>query len=419
MRIAVLLLFFFAHLANADIIDLSFGPVRVGEPRIDINLDHFKLRYEKIDGVKIKAGLLKDSVQWIRLNNNLLIPRARLAIALKTKNSNVHFLYEGQAFVPEKRNGYQYIELFIHLFTTLPIDIYDQGQKIGKITIETDIPKDVKNLKQIDYSCSSFGLNLEGLEQEYVSLGCHLERKGDWGKEKPRLEVTWAPTNYTLLDGTNPPFINVINGQYHSEVFLKNQKGEVKKVSIKTNLPNRLHRVKTAYGFGPYMFKTQRKEQTIENEIAPALFLYGKIDLTTSSSFRFFNALIFRESIFNNFGLYFAYDLARLFDGKINIIPLLGTQTLSFQYDSADELYTQIIYPQGFEVVFNHFLDIENYTVVYGMFLSTESKVEYQNAWIRWGKGMFWELNYINWAYGDRKATMYGLSVGLPLVSFF
>ncbi len=419
MRTLLFLLLLCSFELNAKLIDISFGPVRFGEPRIEIDLEHFTFKVKKYHNFKLKTGLLKKSVQWIRTENNLLIPRARLAIAIKGKHSNVHFLYKNQAFVPEKRNGYQYIELFVNLFNSIPVKIYDNGILIGEILIEDKAPNDAKNTQQIDYSCSNFGLKIEGLENEYLSVGCHLERKGNWGNETPRLEVTWSPTNYTLLDGTPPPFINIINGQHASEITLKNQEGESKKVSIKTNLPNRLHRVKTAYGFGPYMFKTQKDEVTNENTVAPALFLYGKIELNQASSFRFFDALIFKESIFNNFGLYFAYDLARLFDGKVQIIPLLGTQTLSFKFNSSDDLYTQIIYPQGFEVVFKHFMDIENYTVVYGMFLSTESKVDYQNAWIRWGKGMFWELNYINWGYRDRKATMYGLSVGLPLVSFF
>lgn len=417
---------------SADLLSVSFGPVKFGEPRIPIELKNFTVKVKKQNGVKIKTGLIKKSVQWIRSENNLLIPRARIGIILKDNAGLYHLRYQDQSFIPEERKDYFYSELYIHLFTPKKINVYKDEKLVAQISVHTEIRVPKSKTRQIDYSCLKYRLQLIGLDNEYVSVGCHLEKKGSWGNETPRLEVTWTTTNYTLMDDTPPPFVTVFNGNYTSKINLKNQDGEKKEIEIKVKLPNRLHRLKTAYGFGPYFFNStllaktdlSQAERTEKEPFAPALFLYGKLDLSTNTSLRIFDALVFKkvpfkDKTFNNFGFYFAYDLARAFDGKVQIVPLLGIQGLTFKFDKNDDAFTRIIYPQGFELVFNHFLGMENYTVVYGMFLSTESDIDYQNIWVRWGRGPFWELNYIGWSDGVREAKMGGLSIGLPLASFF
>jgi hypothetical protein len=80
-------------------------------------------------------------------------------------------------------------------------------------------------------------------------------------------------------------------------------------------------------------------------------------------------------------------------------------------------MFQQIIFPQGFEVVYRHAFGLRNYHLIYGMFLSTASDGSYENIWLRFGQKVFWELNWINWKYEDRQATSYGLSVGIPFLS--
>lgn len=419
-----ILFFFLAFILPLEIygefLSISFGPVQYGQPRIPVDLKDFNVSLINTKLLKYKTGLIKDSVQWIRSKNNLLIPRARLGVIIQgNPESNIYFQYQNQPFIPEKRGKLLYIELLVHLFSPETISIFDGNEKIGSIHITSKEIKKNKNTKQIDYSCAKYNLQLKGLEDEYISVGCHLERKGIWGNETPRLEVTWATPNFYLPNSSVPPYLSILNGPHPSEVTLENNKGEKRKISISAKLPKKLNRIKTAYGLGPYIFKSSFENEITPSTISPGFFLYGKLEINDSTSIRGFNALVYNGTIFNNFGFYFAYDLARALDDKILIVPLLGIQGLTFIYNKQDQGYTQIIYPQGFELVFQHFLGIENYTVVYGMFLSTETKVDYQNIWLRWGKGMFWELNYINWAHNQRKAEMYGLSIGLPLLSFF
>jgi hypothetical protein len=77
-----------------------------------------------------------------------------------------------------------------------------------------------------------------------------------------------------------------------------------------------------------------------------------------------------------------------------------------------------VIYPQGFEMMYKHFNGMENKHLTYGMFIGTGAH-KYINSWLRFGGSKFLELNYIRWAHDDSEIKTWGLSVGLPLFSSF
>ncbi len=51
--------------------------------------------------------------------------------------------------------------------------------------------------------------------------------------------------------------------------------------------------------------------------------------------------------------------------------------------------------------------------------MSPDAALDYNNIWVRFGKGIFYELNYIKWAAEGSSTESYGLSIGLPLFSAF
>ena len=106
-------------------------------------------------------------------------------------------------------------------------------------------------------------------------------------------------------------------------------------------------------------------------------------------------------------------------DNRIVVTPLLGIQGITFKSEFAKDTFSEVIYPQGFEIVYKHAFGLKNYQLVYGMFLSPSSREDYKNAWLRFGKGMFWEVNYLSWKKNSSYAKAWGLSVGLPFMSFF
>jgi hypothetical protein len=399
---------------------VSFGPVEIGESRIPINLNDFWI-LPIIESNIVQAKFVQESVQWIRTKNNLLTPRARLRISVKSTATNMHIKYLNQTIILAKRNDQLYTELYINLFSPGDIDIYQGDKKIETYTVEAKNKRKDQETQVIDYSCAKYGLEVVGLDNEYISLGCRLERLGKWSKSRPRLEVTWTATNFRLADGSPPPYVAFLHDSSPLELTLFNPRGETRKMFIKTKLPKRLRRLKTAWGIGPYPFTAEQSGTKKDWKITPALFLYGKFEFTedTTTSFKFFNGLLYNgTSLFNNAGLYFSYEIATALDHRISFSPLIGAQVLTFKFDQNFDTNTDLIYPQGLEVAYRHAFGIKNYSIVYGMFLPFSDNDKYNNVWLRWGKGYFWEVNYIGWESDGRKSSTYGLSIGLPLASF-
>ncbi|MCK5884773.1 MAG: hypothetical protein KAG61_13875 [Bacteriovoracaceae bacterium] len=409
------LLVFGTNSYTQEVHAISLGPVKLGESRVPINLTDFLIRTD-IDQKRLKVVLIKDSIQWIRNQFNLLIPRARMGIKIYRNGSSITVEHSRSSIVPEKHETYFYLELYLSLFDSGKVKIYEGKNLLGNVWLEAQAPSDKTKTNLIDYSCSRYGVELEGVDNEYISVGCHLERLGSVGSETPRLEITWSATNLRLLNDASEPYITVLSQGNKASVDVIDRTGKIKTIDFKANIPKRLKRFKVGLGIGPYQFISKNDGMT-KSSTAPSAMLYSNLMLTKSTSLRMFDALIAKNSIFNNFGVYFAYDLANILDNRIQIVPLIGFQHLYFKYDKSSSEKQDFIYPQGFEINYRHAFGMENYLLGYGMFISTSSDYEYKNIWVRFGKRIFTEINYIEWAREDRKASMLGLSFGFPLFS--
>lgn len=424
--------------ANNSARDISFGRVEIGESRIDLQANDFQIQFdlkkEFQKKLKIQVRLINKSFQWIRTEEVLLTPRARVEVIIEGDAQNYHLSYEQQSLIMQQSQKGAHTEFYVSLFNHSPIQVYHQGQYVGDISFIAKNKNTYKGSKDanrnnhlIDYSCSRKNIQIKGLDGELLSLGCRTHRIGKFGSERPMMEILWSSANYRLLDGSRPPYIAVFLDNYPIRLKVQNRKGEVKEIEISARLPKRLHRLNTAYGFGPYAFHTSFTENP-ENEddkleykedIAPALMLYFNFKLSAMNSIRGFDAAVWKRSTFNNAGVYFASDVASILDGKLTITTLLGMQHLYFQFDKEYETISEPIFPQGIEFLYKHAFGIENYIVSGGAFISPSETIDYQNIWIRWGKNYFWELNYIYWGKDQFDAGMYGLSIGLPFKGFF
>lgn len=405
---------------------IGFGGVKLAQNRLPINLKQFKINTEVLDPsftAKSRIFFVKGSVQWIRSEKNLLTPRALLMLRVYDANSNFHISYRDNKIIPQKLKKFSETTLYIDLFQSDAVFLYSGSKKLARVYIQAEPQSKGKKTQLIDYSCSRYGIKIKGLDNEYVSVGCMMEKIGPWHGSKPRLQISWSATNFELLDGTSPPFIGYLSRSGQVVTQVRDRNNNVREITISAKIPKKLPRMFTAYGLGPYALNANqtRDGEQIDNKdrIAPALFLYGKYELAGTASFKFFDAFIANKAVFNNAGLYFSYQLAEIYDGRIEVQPLLGIQLLSFRINSDKKFQQNIIYPQGFEFTLKHAFGIENYNIVYGMFISPSATEQYQNFWVRWGKGYFWELNYIGWEYEGAKSLMYGLSIGLPLATFF
>jgi len=403
--------------SNQAEMSVSFGPVIIGENRLSIEDQDFKIKV-KVEDLKIKTKFIKNSVEWIRVNDSLLIPRARIAVWVPADSKRVYLKYLGKSLLFQSVKDRSYTQIYVSLFHPGDIEVHLDGKLAGTISFEATKAESNDKRHLIDYSCARYMLEVTGLDGEYLSVGCRLNRRGDFGDEKPMLEVSWVTPNFILPDGSSPPFITTLVGNYPVKTTLKDKHGVERVVEVKAKIPKNLNRLKTAMGLGPYLFKTQKDDEVIKSDIAAALMIYGNFYIRHLTSIRFFDAVVWEKSLFNNFGTYFAYELGTALDQRFQLTALLGVQALSFRHGENRDIYTRGIYPQGFELVYTHAFGIKNCSLVYGMFLSTSGSEPYKNLWIRMGRSIFWELNYIDWSYEGRRASMWGLSIGFPFLSF-
>jgi len=413
MKLLSLILFLcFSLPAHAQ--TFNFVRFSVGESRISVSLDDFLIH--KTDS-SVTAFWQTDSVQWIRNENNLLVPRALLSIRVINDDSSIHFEYQGKNIIPVQSDTGAHSDVYIDLFNPDTLFVYKGKFLLDKIVIEAAPSKKARAKQLIDYSCSPYEIVINGIDDEYVSLGCKMHKLGKFGSEKPRLEVTMNTTNLRFLNEAKPPYTLFLENNSPVTLKMKDHAGNIRTLQLQAALPSSLPRLKTSFGLGPYIYESKHGADVQNSNFAPSFMLYGKFDLTETASLKAFDALLYSRSYFNNSGLYFSYDLASAFDERVLINALLGFQGLHYRFKSGDKTVFRLIYPQGFEVIYKHAFK-ENYNLTYGMFLSTGNET-YTNAWIRYGKKSFLEFNYINWGHQENEIKMWGLSVGIPFFNLF
>lgn len=416
--IPALLAFTFSAWSQRQKIDpISFGIVKLAEDRMPIVLEDFQIKKEGT--LEIEARLVKDSVQWVRLDKSLLVPRALIDVSFKGDGQNEYsWEYAHQKIIPvyDERAGLYKARIFLSLFESLPLQLMNEEKIVSTVRVS---PTKGARTHLIDYSCAPYSVKLEGIKDDFLSVGCKMQRTGKFGEEKPYLEVLLTSASYRLKDQSEPPYLVVFHETGEAKVILSNHEGKEEIVKVSAELPKRMPRLRLAAGFGPYQLESFNKSRDQKNELAPTAMLYGNFYLNESTSLRFFDSYTKATSKFHNWGMYFAWDLAEFCDQRCVLTSLIGVQGVDYRYDSNDNSVSDIILPQGFEFVYKHPFDQLNYKLTYGMFASFSGLYDYNNIWLRYGKSYFWELNFIEWRKDNRQASMFGLSIGFPIGSLF
>lgn len=410
----LLLICYFTIAPYAFAQNLSLNKFTIGDSRVQIDFDDFVIHNSHS---QIKAFFETDTVQWLRNDKNLLSPRAILQIQIQSNEPTYLIQYKNQTLLPTKENGLFSFHTWVDLFNPEVIEVFNRGLLESEIKIEAKTTKESKSKQLIDYSCTPYNLRIDGIDSEYLSVGCRLGRLGHFGNERPRLEVTMSSTNLRTLNKTPPPYTLFLHDSSPVEIVMMGSNQKERKLTLQAQLPPRVQRLKTALGMGPYIYDSNERYETIKSGVAPSVMIYGKLDLTESSSFKFFDAALLERSYFNNSGLYYSYDIAEILDGRLVFNTLLGLQGLDYRFNQNSIHHSRVIYPQGFEAIYKHAF-IENYHLTYGMFLSINTE-SYVNAWLRYGQRSFIELNYIKWGFEESGIGMWGLSVGVPFFSAF
>ncbi len=396
---------------------ISLGPVKVGENRLELPPEKFEILFKE-PAPYLDVKLMKESLQWIRTKSNVLLPRMKLFFILLNRDIASYSLnYSGKSFLFQFSENGAIAQVNYSLFDPKPVEIYKNGKLINVMAVRPKAVKEKTGL--IDYSCSNFDVQINLPIHRYFAVGCVQNITGKLGNEKRNVEVSWVIPEMTLLNDSPGPFVTNFIGSGAVETQVKDLYGNVETVKVSTKFDNQYKRLGLAVGFGPTYFKSSQTTSANEAKLTTPLYLYGNYSLTQDTSIRLFDAYIqASNSYFNNAGLYLAYDVAKVFDSRIIVTPLFGFQVVTHSHNDGPSK-SQELFPQGFEIVYKHAFGKKNYSLGFGTFISTSSSDEYSNTWIRYGKRWFWELNYISWDEDERRASLYGLSVGIPVGRFF
>ncbi len=404
-----------AYSQERSVQDLSLAGLRLAEQRLPIALNDFVLKKE--NNAKVGLKWEKDSVQWIRLNEVLLMPRAKLRIQIPATEANFHIRYLNKVYLLQTYKGRAILDLWVSLFRAEPITIIQGDKTYEVISISAQKSKQAVSSQLIDYSCAQWGIEITGLDDDYLSVGCQFTRSGKFGSEVPHLEILWSAASYRLADNSPSPYYASITNSQPVEFEVVNSKNEKRKVSIKSKLPTRVKRLRVGFGLGPHQFKT-REAQSTEERWTGSYFLYSNLFLADGVSLRAFDAYTRQNATFNNAGLYYATEISKFFDNRFSFTTLIGAQILTYKTPQGDN-FNEAIFPQGGEIVWMHPFGLKNYRLTAGLFFDLSQAHTYQNNWLRFGKSTFVEVNYIKWGRENTQAELWGFSVGFPLFELF
>jgi hypothetical protein len=398
--------------------------VLVGEDHPLFDLADFPLAVEGSTAA-VEASWIAGSVKWVRAKDGLPLPTARLRILVRAAPERALLRWRDRAVQLQDAEGGAAVEIFVPLLeggeARVELDGRPQARVLVATRAATATPAAARHA--IDHSCSPWNVAVRGLDDAFVSMNCRLIPVGRIGAQEPYLEIRWAAAGVSLPGGDRPPFTAALRGAGPARTTVTGPDGRSRVVEISASVPPRLHLLRLAAGAGPYQLSSSAQEKS---EAAGSVMIYANLRLRNEDglSVRAFEAAVSQSpaqtAFFNNLGLYFAYDVANVWDRRLRLTALLGMQSVSFaERGLAREVYNEGVFPQGFEISYFDAFGSRNKTLSGGMFLQPVATKPYKNVWVRYGGRVFGELNYISWQSGGRSARMSGVSIGVPFAQLF
>lgn len=367
--------------------------------------------------MEFKAKIIRKSIEFERYKNSLPLPKGLVKIESSLPSEKLSLIYRGQIYGFHKGPRGESVAFYeASPFEHQKAKIFFDGAPISSLSFKAQASKAEGNI--IDPSCWSYHVEVKGMEDEIISLGCERKIMGEPGDENIVLQALWTAPGWKPVGQEEGIHVLNLYGKASAPVEVENEQGERKTFIVKASAPKERYRLGVALGFGPYHFLSQGPDKTYDDGGQFMYMLYAGLALTEKHSFKLFDAYIEKEATFNNFGFYFSSDIAKLLDDRLVFNTLLGFQDLLFELPEGDKQH-KIIYPQGIEMILSHPFGLKNYKFMLGGFIGGGGSQEYSNVWVRFGKGMFYELNYLKWAEGETNAEAFGLSVGIPLFRGF
>jgi hypothetical protein len=395
----------------------------------------------------VDAYIVDNSLQWVRTQEVLVLPRARVHLTIKnTAAGGIHSSVRGivrhhgavQSFEQSAAASHAEIPVALLSHPASSIEVVvkraDGVEEKGTLQVQFQSNRPVEKRLHIDASCSQYqvsALKAELSPQSWALVGCRLVYTKRESRTVPSLEVFlfWdGAGSKILIDGTASesvvPAVWALRLRSDpGRVRFSSTEGSPQNIELKYQVRSELHSGSFGVGFGPYGYRytTQTGLDNI-NQAAGVLTFYGSVFFNHYMRAVMFSVLPVHRKIFNDTGLYLLVEQARILDNRMSINLLFGGHGILFPYDGAN--YFRFSFPQGIETVFRDF-PYRRHNLTFGLFAYPfAGERSYYNAWLRWAMGPYFaELNYIKWDEIVRSGTLvgaelWGVSFGMPLFEF-
>ena len=379
-----------------------------------------------ISGVEARIG--ENTLQWVRVEEVLVLPRARLIVSAKDSQGGAivsggfaqGIAADGTAEIP--------VALVSGDSNPISVTVIRGGKEIrGEWRIRFKPKASSSGARVgIDASCSRYGVKARSSpvlsNDEWIYVGCRLsvmhaeghrtsslEMYVYWDNIGKRLKVDGAdalplrPTIWTLRVRSRPGVVKLSDGDHE--------------VSLEYAIPEDFHYLALGVGIGPYSYQFIAGDANVSTA-TPLLTVYGSYFIKEPLRIVAFDATAFNGQMVTDFGIYLNTEYARFLDNRVALNLMLGAHAIGYQAFGA--YYLQVSAPQGIEMVFSDAFGRNRNLTLGGFIYPPINDVSYYNIWLRWGSpAIFGELNYILWneQLGDQSiySRSFGVSVGFPI----
>lgn len=408
----------------------------------DMRLEDFEVKWVKNTIPGASAKFVLESMEWVRVYDLFVIPRARLGIKIPgIQQGTVSYFNKNQVFAPTSSESSS--EIPVALFSSQLNRIRVVVQRNGKI-IEDELvikflPKTSKQpvtRNYIDSSCSPYKIDVKlkesktpRQESSWSYTTCRMVYTHASIGRVPNLEifVLWDQNSQDILLNGIPTHANsdsiwaFSNRTKPGHFVLESRNQGTLQFSYRVN--ETLNLAFLGIGIGPYHYEFDAQNLNTSAWV-PLVTLYGSYFISDSIRFTGFNATAINKNYFSDTGFYVNTESFRIFDRRVSLSLMLGAHVILFKTKDGNEWKWGI--PQGVEIIFKDFFK-RGYNGSTGAFILPRiNGKSYTNAWIRWGNpSLFGEFNYISWeeplekSIGNRAfSKSIGICIGFPIARF-
>jgi hypothetical protein len=408
-------------------------------------------------GIEVASGILPEglnpslqpgTLEWVRVSEVLVLPRARLLWSSSPVPIGVEGSFEQDGFDQPFRLGHSVAQgsVRVGLVPGPAGEIrvrFLAGSPVGEERALTEAtlrlvyrPKNPNHAGRVfvDCTCSDRKISVlkarplrtdSALAGVWTYIGCRLLHvKGPEGKTA-ELEMWTFRANSTGRLSRDGFELKPADGavwvlRLSPEVRSFTLSDEVSTERYNYVLAPRLNDASIGIGLGPYASGFSAPGVSFSSW-APVLTVYGSYFLTETSRLVGFDLTPLRGPLTTDFGLYFQSESVRMLDRRMSLSVMFGAHALAFPSEGRHVLKYGV--PQGFELVYRD-AGLRRWNATLGAFIYPPiSGKSYFNVWVRYGIAAFFvEFNHISWQETVNDSAVFsrnsGLAIGFPLARF-